>query len=150
MMEQTVNERVKLLITQLNLTADEFCEKADISRTTLWSIQKGAEMKPKTVKNICSAFNLSREWFLYGTGNQYEAPVSNNVIDPWKDALVMQLKEENNRLVEQARWLQNMVNQFTAGLKPASAKLRASENAYSFKLFPGVEQLGAVSGAYNA
>ncbi len=147
-MEKTVNERVKLLINQLNLTIDEFCEKADISRTTLWSIQKGTEMKPKTVKNICSAFGLSREWFLHGTGNQYEIQPVHNTVDPWKDALVMQIKEENSRLQKELDRMWQMVQHLTGGAKPNF--LKASGNAYSFKMFPGMGQLATVSGANHA
>ncbi len=139
-METTVNERVVLLKTQMNLTIDEFCLKTKMSRTTLWNIQNGGEMKPKTTNIICETFNVNKDWLLHGKGKMFsEAPkveVSNN--DPWKDALVSQVKEENNRLIEQVRWLQQMVSQFTNGVKPNF--LKATDVANTL-LFPNKKQL---------
>jgi transcriptional regulator with XRE-family HTH domain len=152
-METTINQRFELLRTHLNLTQQAFANLIDITPSQLSRIENGKNIPQNaTIAQVFKKVDVEKDWLIEGYGElkaQLKS-MQNSDVDPWKDALVKQLKEENNRLVEQARWLQNMVNQFTAGLKPASAKLRASGKAYGFKLFPGVDQLGAVSGAYNA
>ena len=151
-MESTVNQRVLLLKKELDLSNSEFCLKAKISTGTLYTIQNGVQMKSKTINAFCEAFNLNKEWLLHGKGNMFaETPKVDviNAVDPWKDALVMQVKEENNRLIEQVRWLQQMVSQFTNGVKPNF--LKASENAYDFMFhLPGVNKYANVSGANHA
>lgn len=144
-METTVNERIMMLKKHFNLTTDEFASKSNLSRTTIWTIQNGSDMKPKTINTICDSLNVNKEWLLHGKGKMFaEAPKevapSNN--NPWKDALVSQVKEENNRLVEQLKFYQNMVSQLMQGVKPNF--LKVSDYAYSFVL-PNRKTLKTVS-----
>lgn len=119
-MEKSVNQRVMMLKSQLNLTNNEFCLRAEISTATLYSIQSGTQMKQKTIKTIAEAFNVNKEWLLTGKGQMFNDPKTETItsVDPWRDALVQQVKEENVRLVEEVKWLRQMVSQFTNGLKP--------------------------------
>lgn len=79
-MENTVNKRILMLKTDLGLGNSEFATKANISTTTLWNIQNEGDIAPKTIKNICEALNVSKEWLLTGNGKMYldkaEAPVA--------------------------------------------------------------------------
>jgi len=121
-MENTVNSRVLLLKTHLGLGNNEFATKANISTTTVWNIQNGGEINPKTIRNICEALNVNKEWLLNGKGKMFNEAKHNatgmGIENPYKDALVAELKQANERLIEQNKWFQNLVNQLTSGLKP--------------------------------
>lgn len=147
-METTVNERVIMLKNQLNLTVDDFCLKAKLSRTTLWNIQNGGEMKPKTTNAICDAFNVNKDWLLHGKGIMFlEAPkteINNNVVDPWKDALVSQIASERDSLKKEVERLWQMISHFSSGAKPNF--LKVSEYAYSSLLLPNRKTFNTASG----
>jgi transcriptional regulator with XRE-family HTH domain len=143
-MENSINSRVILLKNHFKLDTKQFVAKANISPTTLWSIEKGGEMKPKTIKQIADSFNVDISWLLTGEGEML-AKDNDSKTDPWKDALVSQIKDENNRLQKELERVWQMVQHLTGGAKPNF--LKASEKAYTFKMFPGMEQLKSVSGA---
>lgn len=120
-MENTVNSRVLLLKTHLGLGNNEFAIKANISTTTVWNIQNGGEINPKTIRNISEALNVNKEWLLTGKGKMFNDPketILAMVENPYKDALVAELKQQNERLTKQNEWFQSLINQLTAGLKP--------------------------------
>jgi len=54
-MKNTVNTRIGLLKNKFNMDSKQFVAKANISPTTLWSIEKGGDLKPKTVTEIREA-----------------------------------------------------------------------------------------------
>jgi len=144
-MENTVNSRVLLLKKELGLSNNEFCMQAKISTSTLYSIQNGVDMKSKTITAIAEAFNINKDWLLNGKGkmlNEKNKETTN--VDPWKDALVSQVKEENNRLQKEVERLWQMVSHFTGGAKPnflnAIGKARLKEGY----LFPN-QSFGSVS-----
>ena len=127
-MENTVNSRVLMLKTHFNLTTDEFAIKSNVSRTTLWNIQNGGDINPKTIRNICEALNVNKDWLLHGKGKMFnESKALVGAENPYKDALVAELKQANERLIEQNKWFQQLVNQLTGGLKPNFRK--AAEKA---------------------
>lgn len=136
-MENTVNSRVLLLKKETGLTDVQFCVKGKLSTFTLNKIRNNEDVSMKIYTSLINEYNVNKEWLLHGKGKMFaDAPKaeSSNSVDPWKDALVMQVKEENNRLVEQVRWLQQMVSQFTNGVKPNF--LKAPELAYNTMFFP--------------
>lgn len=137
-MENTVNSRVLLLKKELGLSNNEFCLQSKISTSTLYSIQSGVDMKSKTITAIAEAFNINKDWLINGKGKMLNEKIKEISANPWKDALISELKEE----VTYYRELLKMM----AGNKAANF-LKASENAYSFKMFPGMDTLKIVSGA---
>lgn len=137
-METTVNQRVLLLKKELDLSNSEFCLKAKISTGTLYTIQNGVQMKSKTINTFCEAFNLNKEWLLHGKGNMFADLQKTEVtIDPWKDALVMQVKEENNRLQKELDKVWQMVQHLTGGAKPNFLK---ATDVVNMLMFPNKKQ----------
>lgn len=146
-MKTTINERIKVLRTHLDLTQQEFAALIDFTSTQLSRIENGASAPQNaTIKQIFDKIDVSKEWLLDGKG-ELKAQVITSTLkaDPWKDALVSQIKDENNRLQKELERVWQMVQHLTGGAKPNFRK--ASENAYSFKLLPGMEQLKTISGA---
>lgn len=65
----TINERVKFVRNELNLTQKEFGEKITVAQTYLSQIEKGdRNVTAKILKIICSEFNVNEEWLNSGTG----------------------------------------------------------------------------------
>ncbi len=135
-METTVNSRILLLKKDLGLTDIQFCGRAQISTATLNKIKNNEEITQKIVFAVLNTFNVNKDWLMTGKGKMFaDVPKEvQSIAEPWRDALVMQVKEENSRLIEQVRWLQQMVSQFTNGVKPNF--LKVSEYAYSKMFFP--------------
>lgn len=147
-MKDTINNRIMLLKTDSGLTNLEFCHAANISHGTLNNIQNGENVSPKTIKAICDALHVNKDWLMTGKGEKHNTTPKaeqNEAQNPWRDALVSQIKDENNRLQKEVERLWQMVSHYTSGVKPDF--LNALENAYTNKLLPGLGQLASVSGA---
>lgn len=95
-METTVNERIKLLRTSLNLTQNQFANSIESTLTTVSRLENGGS-KPQlgTIRAIIRVYNVNSDWLNYGTGEMFETPkeVSQSA-NPWKDALITELKSE--------------------------------------------------------
>ncbi len=110
-MEETVNQRVKILRTTLNLSVEDFAEKSNITRTTLWRIEKGeGNVMPKTIRSISNAFNVSYNWLTSGIGEMFNTETQKSQSDYWKDEAFDALKSENNYLRNQYTQLMNLFN----------------------------------------
>lgn len=113
-MENTVNERVLLIKKELNLTDQAFCIKTGISTGTLQNIKKGENVNSKTIQSIVLSLNLSEKWLFEGIGEKYNSNERPSIIhssndNPWKDALVSQLKDENSFLKDQLKMMREMI-----------------------------------------
>lgn len=65
----TVNERVKQVRMYLNLTQIQFGEKICMSQGQLTAVEHGKRnVTDRTIRMICTEFNISEEWLRYGTG----------------------------------------------------------------------------------
>jgi transcriptional regulator with XRE-family HTH domain len=95
-MEITVNERVKLLRKKLGLSQEKFAQKINLSLPTITRIEKNGDVTPKTIAMIVEKFGISKEWLSEGIGElEINMPKKEDVsINPYKDALVRELKEE--------------------------------------------------------
>ena len=143
--KDTVNSRVMLLKTKLKLTQNEFCFKAKISSGTLHNIRKGGIVSDKMQESICEGLNVNPKWLENGEGEIFLPAIEtqNEQFNPWKDALVNQMKEENLTLRQQIDKLTNIVMNLSGKVN----FINSLEKAYGKKLFPNAVQLNAVSGA---
>lgn len=120
-MKTTINERIKVLRTHLNLTQSEFSHLIGLNPTQLSRIENGTSNPQKsTLKEVFKAIEVSNEWLLEGKG-ELKASIrqeNTNEINPWKDALVSQVKEENTRLQKELERVWQMVQHLTGGAKP--------------------------------
>jgi transcriptional regulator with XRE-family HTH domain len=116
-MEKTVNERVILLITQLNLGKNEFAQKAKLAPGTIWNIENGGNLSPKTVQSIVDGFNLNKEWLLSGKGKMFadEPKAESKSFDPARDTLYNEMKSQVSFYREQIGFLNELIKQLTGG-----------------------------------
>ena len=67
-----MNERLKKLRRELNLTQQEFSEKLGIKRNTIATYESGRnEPIDAVVALICKEFNVSEEWLRTGKGEMF-------------------------------------------------------------------------------
>lgn len=115
-MENTVNQRVILLKTHLEWNNQEFCEKTGLATSTLWNIQKGIDMKPKTIRAIVEKTGVNKEWLLTGKGNMLrtdtgltEAAKKENdhyqrgTVEVWQDATYKSLQDQIQSLKDEVK-----------------------------------------------
>lgn len=64
-------------------------------------IEKKGSTSPERVDALCKFFNIDKTWLLTGAGTppeDYIEEVTIEAYNPWKDALVNKLEQENKRL----------------------------------------------------
>lgn len=67
-----MNERLKRLRKELNLTQGEFGSKLGVSHAAISKIEKGCnELTERMALSISNTFNVNMEWLLYGTGSMF-------------------------------------------------------------------------------
>lgn len=72
-MEQSVNQRIKLLIDELGLTVNAFANKTGVSQKALSNMfLRGTEPSSKTISSICKMVeHINKEWLLTGEGQMF-------------------------------------------------------------------------------
>ena len=138
-MKTTINERFKLLRTHLNLTQNDFAHLIDLTPTQLSRIENNsAKPNISTLKELQKKIEVANDWLLEGKGD-LKATLKEAVAqdsNPWKDALVLQVKEENNRLQTELNRVWAMVQFLSKGEIPDF--LKATKGAdLSQKHLPG-------------
>lgn len=98
-MENTVNERVRLLRNQLGLTQNDFATKIDSTLATISRTENGGtNPQQKMINRIIEVFSVNRDWILHGKGEMFTENVvkatNRESVNPWENALVKELKEE--------------------------------------------------------
>lgn len=64
-----MNERIKQLRKELDMTQQAFADRISFSRSALAKIESGENTpSPQTVQLICQQFGVRKDWLLYGTG----------------------------------------------------------------------------------
>ncbi len=101
-MEKTVNQRVKELRTALGISQQQFAQEIGSTTASVSRLESG-ETSPRksTLQAIIRAFSVSPEWLISGDGEmkfRIPALAENAGSNPWRDALIMELKEEVNHL----------------------------------------------------
>lgn len=111
---ETVNTRILMLKTKLELGQTEFCNKTGMSSATYHNIKNDGEVRKSTARNIALSLNANPNWILTGEGEMFleQTEQSSN---PWKDALVSQVKSENERLQKEVERLWGMIDKFSGG-----------------------------------
>lgn len=62
-----MNERIKTLRKNLEMTQDEFSSKIGLSRNFIAQIETGAKSpSDRTIKDICREFNINEDWLRTG------------------------------------------------------------------------------------
>ncbi len=95
-MLKQVNQRVLVLKSEMRLTDIDFCNKCGLSIGTLHRIKNDVEISNKMIVSISQGLNVSKEWLLTGEGEMFLSQVNEETLgmNPWKDALISELKGE--------------------------------------------------------
>ena len=68
----TINERIKRVRSEANMTLVEFDKKIGLTKSTVSRMeQNGYAVIPQNVQLICTAFNISEKWLTEGKGDMY-------------------------------------------------------------------------------
>jgi hypothetical protein len=137
-MQNTSNDRVIALLKSLKIDEVEAAKRIGKDASTLYRItgKKNAPTKT-TLQTIAKALAANYNWLLTGSGDMFgtESEKSQN---PWKDALVEQIKSENSRLETELSRVWAMVNHLTGGKMPDFRKA-IEEAGKPLYRFPGAE-----------
>jgi transcriptional regulator with XRE-family HTH domain len=100
-MKNTINARIKLLRSHLNLTGEEFSNLIGITSAQLSRIENGkSEPQNGTINKILDKTNVTNEWLLHGKG-ELKAHVASSTTqesNPWKDVAFLEVTNERDHL----------------------------------------------------
>lgn len=105
-MENLVNERIKMLRKSMKISQAKFASRANITQLTVSRIENNAtEPSNDTLEKLVENLGVNMEWLLSGNGEMFaeggaKIAKARESINPWENALIQQLKEENNRLAK--------------------------------------------------
>lgn len=72
-----MNTRLKQVRKNLNYTQKDFADKLLLTQGTLAQIEKGARsVTDRTIKLLCTEFNVNEEWLRTGIGEMFNPPKS--------------------------------------------------------------------------
>ena len=64
-----MNNRIKLIRSELGLTQDEFAARIGIGKSSVSLLESGRNNpSSQTVQLICQQFGVRKDWLLYGSG----------------------------------------------------------------------------------
>lgn len=65
-----MKNRIKELRRSKKLTQEEFADKIFLKKSAISAYENGTrEVPDRVINNICSAFNVNKNWLVNGTGN---------------------------------------------------------------------------------
>ncbi|MCC0707021.1 helix-turn-helix domain-containing protein [Clostridioides sp. ES-S-0190-01] len=71
-MNKKINEQIKLLRNELNLSQRDFSEKIEVGHSTLAMWEIGTRTpKDIHISKICSEFNVNEDWIRFGSGDMF-------------------------------------------------------------------------------
>ncbi len=89
-----MNERVRKVRKELNLTMEKFGSKLGVTRTAISNIESGnRSVTEQMFKLICSEFNVNEEWLRTGTGDMFVEIDKENQLMTWAGNV---LKDESD------------------------------------------------------
>lgn len=97
-----MNDRIKELRRELNMTQAEFAAKIGLSRNYIAQIEIGTKVpSDRTISDICREFNVNEDWLRTGTGEPTIKRTRSQEIGAFASE-VMNLPDEDikNRLID--------------------------------------------------
>jgi transcriptional regulator with XRE-family HTH domain len=75
-----INQRVKLLRKELNLTQGEFAKIISVSASLITYIEQGKRtVNDRHIRLICDSFDVNPQWLKTGEGDRYNSEKGSNV-----------------------------------------------------------------------
>lgn len=149
-----IGNRVKALRRLKGITQADLGASIGLTFSGISSIEKGVSENPQTLALIAKYFEVDEKWLITGEGTSPSGiVVTENLAiakkdDPWKDALVSELKGQNDFLKEQITFLRELLMTKGPGsgsfLKPLS---KASAARLDRNIQMGVQLGGGLSEA---
>ncbi len=98
----TINERIKRVRSNANMTLVEFGKKIGLTKSTVSRMeQNGYSVIPQNVQLICSTFNISEKWLTEGQGDMYTSDE-----DAILDKLAGMYDLSDSQMIFAKQWLQ--------------------------------------------
>ena len=98
----TINERIKRVRSEANMTLVEFGKKIGLTKSTVSRMeQHGYSVIPQNVQLICSTFNISEKWLTEGQGDMYTSDE-----DAILDKLAGMYDLSESQMIFAKQWLQ--------------------------------------------
>ncbi len=73
-----MNERVRILRKELNLTLEKFGGKLGVKKNTMSAIETGRNnLTEQMIKSICREFNVNEKWLREGVGETFNTVTEN-------------------------------------------------------------------------
>jgi transcriptional regulator with XRE-family HTH domain len=73
-MNTTVNERIKHLRNELNLSQSDLANRLGMSATGVWKMETdGAKPRTSTLISIAKEFNVNQDWLISGSGEMFNS-----------------------------------------------------------------------------
>ena len=95
--KMTVNERIKIIRTENNLTLEKFGERIGVTKSTISNIENGNRNATEhMIKSICREFNVNYDWLKDGKGEMFDA-VPETLVDEL--AQEFQLDDLDKRII---------------------------------------------------
>jgi transcriptional regulator with XRE-family HTH domain len=119
-MEQTVNERIKMLRSKLNLSQNDFATKVGASMITVSRWETGSSIPMKNLYRINEVFGVSLEWLKDGEGElEFSQSDETNQVT-WKEKAFDSIKKHNEHLEQEVQFLRNMLSNVTSKMSSAN------------------------------
>jgi transcriptional regulator with XRE-family HTH domain len=123
-MEQTINQRLKILRQHLGLSQEEMGKAIGMLQATISGIEVGRQvLTPQNMDLVHKKFKVSKSWLIEGKGEMFEAsnksvataPNSKEAPD-WKDEAYTEIKTKNSLLENQLKMANDELNRVWAML----------------------------------
>lgn len=84
----SLNERLKFLRKELNLSQEDFGKKVGVSNTAISKLEKAERnVTDQMILSICREFNVNEEWLRNGTGDMFIQLDREDEITAWLGSL---------------------------------------------------------------
>lgn len=124
-MENSVNTRVKMLRSHLNISQNDLAKKTGVTSVTIYQIENGqSNPSAKTIEKIIQNTGVNREWLLHGTGEMtFSETVRVDEGDKkasWSEKAFEAIKSQNEHLEQEVQFLREMLKNITSKLGAAN------------------------------
>lgn len=72
-MENTLNQRIKILRAALDLSQARFAFRIGLSQGAIFKIESGGDTSSQTLNKICSEFDVNHKWLMDGEGEMFKS-----------------------------------------------------------------------------
>lgn len=105
-MQNTINQRFKIVRTSLGLTQTDVAKQLGITPQAISKYEKDGVISSASIKSYCISFNVNQTWLETGNGEIF-SDGKQPVLQPslqmdWKEEAYQQLKQQNE-------WLKRML-----------------------------------------